>query len=90
MRSFPFVFILLDILTPIPCIPNLIPRIPTLIPRIPTLIPCIPTLILHIPIIPLIPFPDSPSQLLQIARQIKEIHYKDTLSTLYPDVLVNS
>ena len=44
---------------------NNIPSIPTLIPRIPTQIPRIPSAILHIP---LIPFPESPFRLLQIAH----------------------
>ena len=52
----------------IPLIPTLIHRFPTPIPRIPTLISHIPTLILRISIIPLIPFPDSPFRLLQIAE----------------------
>ena len=39
------------------------------IPHIPTAIPRISTLISRIPIIPLIPFPDSPSRLLQIAEK---------------------
>ena len=56
------------ILTMISLISTLIPCIPTLIPRIPNLIPCIPTLI---PRIPLIPFPDSPFRLLQIALTVK-------------------
>ena len=63
----------------IPIIPTLIPIIPTLIPRIPTLIPCfpiIPVLILRIPIVTLIPFPDSPFRLLQIA------HLKNLLKDL--------
>ena len=65
--------------TLIPRIPTPIPRIPTLIsrtPRIPnisTFIPRIPTLISRVPIFPLIPFPDSPFQLLQI---VKKHHYK--------------
>ena len=49
-------------------IPTLISCIPTLIPRIPNLIPCIPILI---PRIPLIPFPNSPFRLLQIALTVK-------------------
>ena len=56
--------------------PTLIPRIPTPIPHIPTSIPRIPTLITlisRVPIFPLILFPDSPFQLLQIV--IKH-HYK--------------
>ena len=48
-------------------IPTLISCIPTLIPHIPILIPCIPTLITCILIIPLIPFPNPPFRLLQIA-----------------------
>ena len=55
------------ILTLISRIPTLIPRIPNLVLIIPTLIPRIPTLISYITIIPFIPFPDSPFQLLQIA-----------------------
>ena len=47
--------------------PTPISRIPTLIPRIPTLIPRTPTLIPRVLIIPLIPSPDSPFRLLQIA-----------------------
>ena len=43
------------------------PNIPTPVLRIPTLIPRVPTLISCVPIIPLIPFSDSPFQLLQIA-----------------------
>ena len=61
-------------ITLIPHIPTLIPRIPR-IPNIPTPIPCIPTLIPRIPaliplvpIIPLISFPDSLFQHLQIAQ----------------------
>ena len=67
--------------TLIPCIPTLIPLIPIItslilciltliphIPMIPTLIPRLPTLIPRILIIPLIPIPDSPFRLLQIAR----------------------
>ena len=44
-----------------------IPRILTLIPRIPILIPRVSTIFPHVPITPLIPFPDSPFRLLQIA-----------------------
>ena len=44
-------------------IPTPIPRIPTLISRI----PIIPNLIPRIPIIPLIPFPNFPFRLFQIA-----------------------
>ena len=51
----------------IPRIPTVIPRIPILIPRVPTLVPSFRTLILRVPIIPLIPFPDSPFRLLQIS-----------------------
>ena len=40
----------------------------TLIPRISTVIPRVFTLIPRVPIIPLIPFPDSPFRLLQIAN----------------------
>ena len=61
------VFIIPTLIPHIPIFPTLIPRvphIPTLIPRI----PCIPTLIPCIPIIPLKSFPDSPFQLLQIAK----------------------
>ena len=56
----------------IPYIPTLIPHAPTLIPRVPNLIPRVPNLIPCIPIIPLIPFSDSPFQLLQIAYFFKE------------------
>ena len=80
LHEFDITFILIpripNIPTLIPRIPTLIPQVPNLIPRIPALIPCVPTLILHIsilisdiPIIPLIPFPDSPSWLLQIAPE---------------------
>ena len=55
-----------------PYVPTLIPCIPTLIPRVLTLIPHVPTLILCVPIIPLIPLPDSPFRLLQIAYFFKE------------------
>ena len=44
--------------TPIPRIPSLIPHVTTLIPRVPTVIPRV----------PIIPFPDSPFRLLQIAN----------------------
>ena len=54
--------------TLIPRISNVIALVPTLIPRIPTLIPRIPTLIPRITIIPLIPFPDFPFWILQIAN----------------------
>ena len=69
--------------SPHPTLISRIPIIPTLIPThshpdphiptIPTLIlriPIIPTLFPRIPIIPLIPFPDSPFRLLQIARSL--------------------
>ena len=49
-------------------IPTLIPRISNVIALVPTLIPRIPTLIPRITIIPLIPFPDFPFWLLQIAN----------------------
>ena len=59
------------------CIPTLIPGISTVIPCISrittlihpnlTLIPRVSSLIHRVPIIPLIPFPDSPFWLLQIA-----------------------
>ena len=55
---------------PIPDIPTLIPQIPTPIPCILTLILCIPiipTLVPYIPAIPLITFPDSQFEFLQIA-----------------------
>ena len=54
----------------IPNIPTAISRIPTLITNITTMISRIPTLILCIPIIPLIPFPDSQFRLLQIADSL--------------------
>ena len=56
-----------NIPTPIPRIPTLIPCIPILIPRVLNLITRVPNLIPRIRIIPLIPFPDSSFQLLQIA-----------------------
>ena len=60
-----------SITTTIIRIPTMIPHIPTriprLIPRIPTLISRVLTLILRFPIFLLIPFPDSPFRLLQIA-----------------------
>ena len=60
--------------TPIPCIATLILRIPTSTSCIPTQIPCILTYIVCIskPIsrIPLIPFSDSPSRLLQEALSL--------------------
>ena len=56
--------------SPVPHISTPIPNIPTPIPRIPSLIPHIPTLIPRIAIIPLIPFPNSPFWLLQIALKI--------------------
>ena len=69
--------------SPHPTLISRIPIIPTLIPThshpdphiptIPTLIlriPIISTLFPRIPIIPLIPFPDSPFRLLQIARSL--------------------
>ena len=62
---------------PISCIPTQVPRILALIARIPAmifrisiLILHIPTMITRIPIIFFIPFPDSPSRLLQIAKNI--------------------
>ena len=65
MRSFPFIFVPLHSYnSSIPLLyedSHLIPLIPTPVPRIPTLIP-------RIPIIPLIPFPDPPFWLLQIAE----------------------
>ena len=51
----------------IPIIPTLIHHIPTLIPRIPIIL-TIPTLISRILIIPFIPFPNPPFQLLQITH----------------------
>ena len=53
--------------TPIFRIPTLIPQTPTWIPRVPTLILCVQTQISRVPIISIIPFPDSPFRLLQIA-----------------------
>ena len=54
----------------IPCIFPLVPHIPTLITHIPTLIPRIPTLIPFVSIISLIPFTNSPFQLLHIAKSM--------------------
>ena len=85
----PFIPTLIPIITTlIPCIPIIpttaphIPHIPTLIPCIPTFIPCnptltphIPTLIPCIPITPLIPFPNSPSRLLQTAQFFKLLFF---------------
>ena len=60
----------------IPRIPTLIPRVSTLIPRVPNLILCVPTLITRVPIIPLIPFADSPFQLLGHSLNVKLIWLK--------------
>ena len=56
---------------PFSLIPNIrttIPRIPTLITCISTLIPRVPILIPRVPITPLVWFPDSLYQLLQIGK----------------------
>ena len=60
----------------IPTVIPRIPNIPTPIPRVPTLISGVPTLILHVTIIPLIPFPDSPFRLLQIDKAFNSIWKK--------------
>ena len=68
-----------NIPTTIPRIPTLIPHIPTLIPCVPTLIPRVFTLIPRVPIILLIPFPDSPFRLLQIASKLNCIQFLSIL-----------
>ena len=96
MRSFPFIFISLDIPTPIPYIPTLILLIPNPIPCIPTLIPhiiCIPNIPTPIPCIPIliprIPFPDSPFRLLQIALIFAfTVFFVDSLHTSKIDFTV--
>ena len=50
-----------------PRVPTLIPRILSWIPRVPTLIPDLPILSPLVTAIPLIPFPDFPFRLLQVA-----------------------
>ena len=60
-----------------------ISHIPTLIPRILTVIPHVPTVIPRVPIIPLIPFSDSPFRLLKIA------HSKDLLRDHQIFLIVN-